>query len=121
MRQRDFAWTNACGSATDECGCRRAVVRRAKRWITAQPGTAMRPDGRMNLCHLQRFVVCERREDRGQAARQHRLAHAGRSDEQQMMRTGGGNFERRARVLQSAYINQVEWFVANVGLDMGSG
>ena len=49
----------------------------------------------------------ERRQDAGQAAREHRLAGARRPAEQQVVAAGGGDLERAPRTLLSAHVGEV--------------
>jgi len=57
---------------------------------------------------LQQFRRRQRRQDRGQPRRQHRLARTGRADHQQMMSAGGCDFERALGALLPLDVAQVE-------------
>src|SRR5689334_11928187 len=48
----------------------------------------------MNRDYFERLVLAQRGENRRDAAREHRLARAGRADQQDIVTSGGGYFER---------------------------
>ena len=50
----------------------------------------------------------QRRQDRGQPRRQHRLAGAGRADHQEVVAAGGGDFERALGALLALDVGEVE-------------
>ena len=54
------------------------------------------PDHRVDTRHLERLLVAERRQDPRQPAREHRLARAGRTGQEQVVAPGGGDLERPA-------------------------
>ncbi len=62
-----------------------------------------RSDGR----GLQGLVLVHGREDGGQAAGQHRLAGAWRTDHQQVMAAGGGDFQGAFGVMLAAHIGNL--------------
>src|SRR3569623_1784407 len=84
------------------------MMRRAKRTLAPaggiEPLVADRGDG----SRFQRFFFSERRQDGGEAARQHGLAGAGRTDEKQIVTAGGGDLERAYRVRLAAHVAEVE-------------
>ena len=51
--------------------------------------------------------ACQRREDPGKAAREHRLPGAGRPGEQQVVRPRGGDLERPSRTLLPTHVGEV--------------
>ena len=63
----------------------------------------------------------ERRQDAGQAARQHRLARAGRPDEQQVVAAGGGDLERAPRERLAAHVGEVGVACSAAARGRGSG
>ena len=78
----------------------------------------------MDARDLERGVAFEVGHDRRQAAGEHRLADAGRSDEQQVVAARGRGREREARVGEAAHVDEVEWFVgrrASSASGTGSG
>src|SRR5919202_4606336 len=78
VRQGDFAGARD-GPAADQPRVADRVVRRAERPLGDQPRAPGQPGDRMNLRQLQRGLEFERRQDRRQALRQHRLARARRA------------------------------------------
>src|SRR5688572_20823851 len=68
-----------------------------------QPGNGVDPR------HLERMLLFQRREDPGQAPREHGLADARRTAEQDVVPAGRGKLERSPRPLLSPNVRQVEW------------
>ena len=102
MRERDLARAGARAPPADERDRRCAVVRRAERAGADETGGGRGAGGRVDLGDFQRRVERERREDRREAAREHRLADARRPDVEEMVRSRGRDGEgvaggRRAR------------------------
>ena len=95
-------------AAADQRGRRRRVVRRAERPARHEPA-AGRQDARHRLQprDLERLVLDQRRQDAGQAPRQHRLAHPRRADHQQVVRTGGRDLERAPGERLAAHVVEV--------------
>ena len=69
-------------------------MRIAERPAAHQPAVGELAGDRMDHADLQRLGRIERRQEAGQACRQHRLAGAGRADHQQVVAAGGGDLER---------------------------
>ena len=84
------------------CGAARGTGARAT--SAAPPEQA---GDRIHHRRLQRLVERQRRQDPRQAPREHRLARAGRPDEQQVVAAGGRDLERAARDLLPAHVGQV--------------
>ena len=84
------------------------MVRRAKR-----PRPVERPAARQlaeqaaDLRHLERLVQLERRQDAGQAAREHRLAGARRAAQEEVMAAGRGDLEGAPRLLLAVDLGEV--------------
>jgi len=71
-------------------------MRIAERALGDDPPVLQQPGDRMEHRDLQRFGGRERRQQAGQATRKHRLARARRADQQKIMATRRGHFERPA-------------------------
>ena len=84
------------------CGARNG--RRAEQSRARRQQAGDRVDRR----HLERFVERQRRQNARQPARQHRLARAGRADEQQVVAAGRGDLERPPRQRLPAHVGQVD-------------
>ena len=96
------------GPAADDRRRRCAVVRRAEgRERDQRPARLERPRDRVDARHLQRLFVRERRQDPRQPPREHRLARAGRSREQEVVTTRGGELERAPGALLAADVGEV--------------
>ena len=107
MREARLAGTDARAAADDRRG-RRAVVRRAERrrrderlLDREQPGHRVDPR------HLECRRRLERRQQPGQAAREHRLPRSRRPGEQQVVPARGGDLERAPRALLSSDVREV--------------
>jgi hypothetical protein len=95
----------AARAADEACGGERVV------------GGPERPDRRVPVCcgagergdpeDLERLLVAERRQQRRQALREHRLAGAGRAAEQEVVGTGGCDLQRPDGVVLAAHLSQV--------------
>ena len=106
--ERDFAGPRN-HAAADQPGVGDRVVRRAKGAYADQPCSGIEHSGdAVNLRRLQRFFKRERRQDRGHALGQHRLAGAGRADHQDVVAAGAGDFEGALGGLLSADIFEVD-------------
>ena len=94
VRQGDLA-RSRLRSAADERRAGDAVMRRPERPPRQQAGTRRQEAGhRVDGRAVERLVEGERRQDRRQPARQHRLARARRPAHQQVVPPGRGDFER---------------------------
>jgi hypothetical protein len=84
------------------------VVRCAKRAVDHQAASGAEETGHgVDGCDLERFVKGQARQDAGHPTRHHRLARAGRTDEQQVVRAGRGDFERPPRQQLAAHIFEI--------------
>jgi len=57
--------------------------------------------------HLEHLGVGQRRQDPGQAAREHRLASARRPGEEKVVATGGGELERAAGAFVPPHLGEL--------------
>jgi len=73
-----------------------------------QPAAAGELAGdRMDHRHLEQFARPQRRQDRRQPLRQHRLARSGRAAHQQVVAAGGGDLERPLGALLALDVGEV--------------
>jgi hypothetical protein len=108
VRDADFAGTRHAHAAANQAGAGNGVVRRAKRALMQEAGgTAQQAGNAVNLGGLNGFFEGERRQDAGEAFRQHGLARTGRADHQDVMRAGGGHFEGALGHGLAAYIAEI--------------
>src|SRR3569832_2963271 len=84
------------------------MMRRAKRALAPVGGIELLVADRGDGSRFQRFFFSERRQDGGEAARQHGLAGAGRADEKQVVTARGGDLKRAYRVRLAARVAEVE-------------
>ena len=94
-------------SAADEAGRRDRVVGRPERPAPHEPAAGVHAGDRVDARDLERLGARQRRQDRRQAPRQHRLARARRALEQQVVAAGGGDLERAQRPGVAAYVGEV--------------
>lgn len=71
------------------------------------------PRDRTHRGEFERFILLERRQDAGQAAGEHRLARAGRTAQQKIVRADGCDLERAARLRLAAHVDEI----GNVHID----
>ncbi len=84
------------------------MVGRPERWPQRKPAARQFETGRrVDLRHLERFILRERRQDPGQTPGQHRLAGARWAHHQQVMPAGRGHFECLAAEGLAADLSQV--------------
>ncbi len=82
-------------TAADESDHRRGVVRSPKRRLANEPaGRQPQAGGRVDHRRLQCLLSVERREQTGEALSQHRLAAAGRTDQEEVVAASGGDLQR---------------------------
>jgi hypothetical protein len=94
--------------AADQRGIRDGVMRRAKRPVGEQAGARrQQADDRVDRRDFERLVEGERRQDSRHAPGHHRLAGAWRSDQQQVVSTGGRDLERTPRQQLSSNVRQI--------------
>lgn len=106
MRQRDFTRFGA-QTAADK-GCHRSAVVRGAKWARARQTPAFQQARhRMQHRHFEQFLTRERRQKPRQTLRQHGFARARRTNEQNVVRTRGCNFERALGLLLSAHVTQI--------------
>ncbi len=107
MRERRLAGTRPRAAAHDR-GHRRAVVRRAERRLRDQRPLGRDETGdRVDARHLQRLGRLERRQDRRQAPRQHRLARSRRPGQKEVVASGRCDLERAPRAVVAAHLGEV--------------
>ena len=61
----------------------------------------------MDLRGLDGFLKRQRRQDSGESFREHRLAGSRRSDQQHVVASGGGHFERALGAGLAAYVAEI--------------
>ncbi len=106
MGERDFAGPGLLAS-TDECGHRGRVMRSTEGAPVRQLAIGEMAGDRKHHRDLQQLARIERRQDRGQAARQHRLAGAGRPVHQEIVAAGGCDLEDALGALLAFDVAQV--------------
>ena len=95
-------------ATADEPGARRRVVRRPKRAPGDQRLGAQQPGGAVHARHFERLVDGERRQDRWQAARRHRLSASGWPDHQDVVTTRRGDLEGALEAVVAPYLREVD-------------
>jgi len=106
-------------AAADEGRHGGGMVRGAERARGRQFAVGKFAGDRGDHRHVEKFPGQKRRQDRGQAAGQHRLAGAGRPDHQEVVAPGGGDFQRplgRFLALDLAHVATCMRVGANAGL-----
>ncbi len=107
MREADLPGTGRDTPSDDRRG-RGAVMWRTVRRHGQEPGSRRQRAGdRVYARHLERLVLCQRRQDRRQAAPEHRLAGARRPGEQEVVRARGCELERSAPTLLAADVGEI--------------
>jgi len=106
MRERDLARPDRVPAA-EERRVRDRRVRRAEGPCDHERHAVEEARDTVDPRRFDRLVERERRQDRRQPAREHRLAGTRRSKQQQVVRPGGGDFERALRVRLAAHLGQV--------------
>ena len=82
-------------------------MRRAKRAALAELAVGELPGDGGDHGDLQQLARAERRQDRGQAGRQHRLAGARRADHQEVVAAGRGDLQRPLGAFLAAHLGKV--------------
>jgi hypothetical protein len=82
-------------------------MRRAERTAVGKLAAGKLAGNRGDHRDIEQFGRRERRQDRRQALRQHRLAGAGRADHQEIVAAGGGDLERALGGLLSLDVGKV--------------
>jgi hypothetical protein len=83
------------------------MVRRAERAGARQPPALQQTRHRMQHRHFKQFFRRKRRQQPGQALRQHRLPSARRANEKNIMRACCGNLQGTLGLFLSAHITQI--------------
>ncbi len=107
VRQRHLPRPGAPLPATGQRRLRGGVMRRAERAGVGDGAIGQHAGERGNDGGLQHLLRRHRRQDGGQARRQHGLAGSGRAGHQQVVATGGGDLQRALRALLPAHVAQV--------------
>ena len=108
MREADFPGPRM-RSAADQRDVRYGVMRRAERPLgQAAASRAEQARHRVDRRRLERLVEGQRRQDRRHAPRHHRLAGAGRADEQHVVPAGGRDLERAARERLALDVGEID-------------
>jgi len=106
MRKRDLARSRLRAAADQrDSGC--GVVRRPERTQLPRGDIEAVSRHRAHRGEFERLGFLERRQDAGETTRQHRLAGAGRSDQQKVVRTRRGDFECTPCLLLAAHVGEV--------------
>ena len=95
-------------AAADQPRARDRVMRRPERPPGDQRLAAEQARDAVHSRRLQRLLERRRRQDRGHAAREHRLAAAGRPDHQHVMTAGRRHLERALERVVTADLGQVD-------------
>ncbi len=106
MGKRHLARPRAQATADQRLQGRR-MMRVAERAAAAQLALAEVARQRAHHRGFERFLGGKRRQDAGQARRQHRLARAGRADHQQVVAAGGRHFEHSLGAFLALDLGQV--------------
>ncbi len=107
VRERDLAGSRHRAAADERDAPMPCGAARGTRASSTRGSRRRRPATMRTAASSSASASLERRQDAGQAAREHRLAGAGRSDEQQVMRAGRGDLERASRVRLAAHVGEV--------------
>ena len=83
------------------------MVRRAERPPVAQPAAGQRPGDRRHHGHVQQLAWRERRQQRSQPLRQHRLPRAGWPDHQKVVPASGRHLQRPLGTFLAADLGQI--------------
>ncbi len=113
--ERHLSGAQPGGPAPDQGGGRRRVMGRPERAVPGQPVLRRVPGDRMDACHLERLAGVERRQDRREPSRQHRLAGTGRAGEQYVVPAGRCDLERAPRTRQAPHVGEVDCLVVEPG------
>ena len=107
VREADLAGARD-HAAADEAGVGDGVVRRAEGALRDEALVRVEDAGDgVDLGGLERLFEAQRREDRGQALGEHRLAGAGRADHEDVVAAGGGDLERALGDVLAADVAEV--------------
>ena len=114
VRERDFT-RGRIDVAAEQAGVARRVMRRAKRPARDQRlARREQADDAVDLRRFQRLVQSQRRQNRGKPFRQHGFARAGRADEQRVVPSGGGDFQRTFDVFLSLHLGKIQFVVGRL-------
>ena len=106
MGERDLARPGV-EAAADERRHRGGVVRGPERAAVRERPVRELAGDRLDHRHFEQLARRQRRQDRGQPLRQHRLAGARRAAHQQVVAAGGGDLERALGVLLALDVPEV--------------
>ena len=96
-------------SPADERRVGDRVMRRAKRTVPQQAGAGAEQSGdRVDRRRFESLRERQWRQNPGNPSCHHRLAGAGRTDEQQVVAAGGGHLERAPREQLAADVGEIE-------------
>ena len=122
MRPRDLARQRETAAAADEPGRRDAVVRGAKRARPVQRAvTGQLAEQTSHLGDLERFPQLERGQDSRQAAREHGLARARRTAQQQVVAARRCNLQGALGLFLTVHLGQVVFSWLNRRMHVGAG
>ncbi len=80
---------------------------------------AQHPGDAVDLRALDRFLERHRRDDGGDAFREHRFAGAGRADHEQIVAAGDGDFDGALDVALAFHVGEIDFVVLMVGEEFG--
>jgi hypothetical protein len=104
--ERNLAGLGAQPAADQRCHARR-MMRRAERAPVGERATVELAGDRGDHRDFEQLGRRQRRQDRGQPRREHRLAGAGRADHQQIVAAGGCHLERPLGALLSLDVEEI--------------
>ena len=109
--ERDFAGPRV-QAAADQRRHARGMVRGAERTAVGQRAALYLAGDRSDHGDFEQFRWRQRRQNGRQSCRQHRFSRAGRSDHQEIVAAGGGDFERALGAFLALDVGEVDcWAV----------
>ena len=121
MSQRDLT-RHRIAAATYERYRRYRVMRRTKRSLRHQLGSALKPPcHRMDLRRLKSLMQSQRRQNRREPLGHHRLARPGRPHKQYVMTSGTCHFKRPLHKLLSLDLGKIEIKIIAPAAKFGTG
>ena len=120
VAERNFAGSRN-GAAADEAGVTDGVMRRAKRARAHEAARVFEKSGNaVDARGFDGFFERHRRQDGGNALGEHGLSGTRRTDEQNVVAAGAGNFEGALGGHLAAYVAKIGGVLAGFGKHVGS-